>query len=43
MPRHVIDLYDCYMTASGPLTGLGVLQCEKWCLHVSFGVYGGKE
>ena len=31
-----------YLIVSGPMAGLGLQQCEKWCLCASSGVHGKK-
>jgi hypothetical protein len=38
-----LDVSLICMTIGDPLAGQGVLQCQKWCLHASFTVCGGKR
>jgi hypothetical protein len=41
-PGLCLDVLSICLNAGDPLAGQRVLRCEKWCLHASFGVYGGK-
>jgi len=41
-PGLCLDVLLICMIVGGPLASQRVLQCEKWCLHASFGVCRGK-
>jgi hypothetical protein len=37
-----LEVLLIYLIVSGPMAGLGLMQCKKWCLCASSGVYGKK-
>jgi hypothetical protein len=41
-PGLYLEVLLICLTVGGPMAGLGVRRCGKWCLHVSSDVYGRK-
>ena len=37
--RFCLEMLLICLTVGGPMVGLGVLQCGKWCICDSFGVW----